>query len=106
MHAVSFPYDLKSLWTIRAVTLTFNNNLDKPLELYWVDYKGKSQYSARMEPNYPISFSTYTTWPYLIVDPKYDEVIGIYIPLGGVAAEISIGQVREYFIIVAQYNHA
>jgi len=59
----------KSIVSNKPVTLTINNYLMKPIELYWIDYQGDLKLYGTISPGSVRTQTTFATHPWLI---KYD----------------------------------
>jgi TIR domain len=71
-------------------SITFANNTDEPLQLYWLDYAGKRALVGTIEKGQTLTPNTYVTHPWIVANPK-GECKAIYLP-GSRKAEVNVSR--------------
>ncbi|KZL50422.1 hypothetical protein A2T98_07395 [Nodularia spumigena CENA596] len=64
-----------------ATEITFINQRNASVRLYWLDYSGQRKFYALIAPSNRITQSTYVTHPWVITDSK-NNCLGVYYPDG------------------------
>ena len=64
-----------------ATEVTFINQRNAPVRLYWLDYSGQRKFYALIAPSNKITQSTYVTHPWVITDTN-NNCLGVYYPDG------------------------
>ena len=69
-----------SLNDLVPVDLTFSNQRDQAVKLYWIDYAGVRQFYNELQPNESILMNTFITHPWVITDAGTEECINLVMP--------------------------
>ena len=73
------PCDITQDHSIESVTpvdLTFYNDTDAMVTVYWLDFGGRQREWFTMEPDDVVTQGTYLTHPWLMLDPDTGECVG------------------------------
>jgi hypothetical protein len=62
-----------------AVNLTFVNNSDQTVDVYWIDYNCEQQLYGTLEPGGSYLQGTYATHPWVFVDAKTEETLKTFV---------------------------
>ncbi|NET14290.1 MAG: hypothetical protein F6K08_16360, partial [Okeania sp. SIO1H6] len=71
--------DLKSKTSSLAVQLNLTNHFGFPIEVYWVDFAGKPQFSRHLEDGQNFQFSTVATYAWIFLKRDTHEEVGCLI---------------------------
>ncbi len=64
------PGDLVSFNSDDRATIVFTNATGRPLQIYWLDFRGDRRFYRDLKPGESYRQSTYLTHPWIAVDPK------------------------------------
>ncbi|MEB3180679.1 MAG: hypothetical protein VKL59_16875 [Nostocaceae cyanobacterium] len=64
-----------------ATEITFINQRNAPVKLYWLDYSGQRKFYTLIAPSNRITQSTFVTHPWVITDNN-NNCLGVYYPDG------------------------
>ena len=73
---------VKSADSDTATEVTFQNQSDVTIKVYWLDYEGKRQYYADVKPGKSYTQDTYMTHPWVVTNVK-GACVMMFRPLPG-----------------------
>lgn len=61
--------------------ITFINQRQQPVKIYWLDYSGKRKFYAQIQPGDRVVQQTYVTHPWVVTDAS-NNCLDVYYPDG------------------------
>jgi prepilin-type N-terminal cleavage/methylation domain-containing protein len=69
--------DLRSVTGTKKVEMTFLNQKNIPVKVYWLDYSGERVYKFDLTPSQKVKVKTYSTHPWVVTDSS-QTCLGIF----------------------------
>lgn len=72
------PGDIVSFNSDDAAAIIFLNGTNRPLRVYWLDFRGDAKFYRELQPGEAYRQQTYLTHPWVGVDPSGNCVGGVF----------------------------